>query len=187
MSLDARLDAYLDAVDHVMNSNTLLLWAARPPGEVAVSLASFLHGPGFLPAFLQQDLERNWHNYHEWSESLAPRPGTPVIPGAVPVLSPLTAEEARGRLAWCLHGATSWYGHRAPAEEARALAEGFWAALGERLPGLSAASLGPGFLWRRGEEEEGTRLAYFDGTPCDGALLFWNQEQLALLLTNGSP
>jgi hypothetical protein len=185
MRADARIDAYLDAVDRVMNSNTLLVEGARPPGEIGESLATFLHSPAFLEAFLQQDLARHWTNHHEWGEPPVPRPGTPVLEGAAPVLSPLTLREAGERMAWYLEGAPSWYACRLVAGAAGPLAGGCLAALAEQLPGVQAASLSVDFLRARSRADEG--LAYFDDTPCDGAILFWNTDRLVILLTNGSP
>lgn len=209
------VDAFLSAVDEVMNSNTFLLKARS---GTAVSgdnrhevLTAFLRSRLFHEMMLQADQERGWWMFHElpWqtpdpSLEAASDSGPWLVLGDVDLtLHPMTEADFLARLKWMLCEAFSPY-HR-HLEEARAkeiigacVREVFGTSdqdskratsSEEALNGWSFAAVEPDFLpsaeYYTGKDCPD--LAYFDGGGSDTATLAYRHDVLLLLLTNGSP
>jgi hypothetical protein len=199
------VDAFLSAVDEVMNSNTFLLKVRTrtpvTPDNRHEVLSAFLRGRVFHEMMLQADQQRDWWMFHEcpWqtpdpSLAAASDSGPWLVLGDVPLaLDSMTEADFVARLRWMLCEAFSPYlGHR---EEARA-DEIIGAFVREVLGSddrasdqWSFAAVEPDFLPST-EYYTGKPcpdLAYFDGGESDTATLAYRHDVLLLLLTNGSP
>ncbi|WP_049573068.1 hypothetical protein [Nonomuraea sp. SBT364] len=189
------VDAFLDAVDAVMNSNTFLLkvraGARVTSGNRAETLSAFLRDPLFHDMMLAADRSRNWGNL----QPAAPGGSSLVLHGVRPVVRDLGREGFEGRLRWMLQRAFSPYGRHLDDERAEAvlgpLPEALFGAAGA-APGQeewSFCDVRPDFLRSTGyyTGEPCPESAYFDGGPSDTATFFYSGEVFHLLLTNGSP
>ncbi|GAA2523329.1 hypothetical protein [Streptomyces longisporus] len=187
------VDAFLSAVDHAMNSNTLLLTADCDVSVVAGNRQDVLHA--FLRTALFErlmraaDVRRNWYNLTDEYDS---------EPFAQPLLredfhatvTPLDHAGFLARLRWMLCEAFSPYGHHYPAADAERLVRGFARELlGAESPSWSFATVSPDFLRSTGyySGEEPQPPAYFDGGGSDTATFIYHGSTVHLLLTNGSP
>lgn len=209
------VDAFLSAVDEVMNSNTFLLKARS--GTVASGdnrhevLTSFLRSRLFHEMMLQADQERAWWMFHEfpWQtpdpslETASDSSPWLVLGDAELTLHPMTETDFLARLKWMLCEAFSPYrGHlmetRADEIIGACVCEVFGTGdqgsrhaitIERALCGWSFAAVEPDFLpsteYYTGKDCPD--LAYFDGGNSDTATLAYRNDVLLLLLTNGSP
>lgn len=187
-------DAFLSAVDHVMNSNTLLLTAACDVPVTAVNRQAVLHA--FLRSALfgqlvrAADRCRGWYNLADEHDDRA-REQPLLRAGFRAAVSPLDHAGFLARLRWMLCEAFSPYGHHCSAEEAESLVRAFTRELlGADGPAWSFAAVSPDFLrstgYYRGEGEP-LRPVYFDGGDCDTVTFIHRDRTFHMLLTNGSP
>lgn len=194
--------AFLDAVDTRLNSNTFLLAHRVAEADLARALAALLHAPAFDAALRWADAQRGWDNYSTATpDGRAPLPGQLVRSGARLRLTHIDEGALVQRLEWMLNVGGDWYGtapKRTP-DVAQAEARAFLAALagaaGTQAPWAWCQAT-PDFLHSHAyfdyvgdseHDEDGGRLAYFDGGGCDGAIAGLSGDVLVLLLTNGSP
>lgn len=193
---DPRVRALLDALDEVLNSNTLLLCARidppASPDHLREQLTAWLHTAEFREQMFEQDLERDWHNFHTFGDGAQaiPRAGSFVPPGARISGEVLSAQAAVAHLRGLLTSPLSFYGKQLVAAQAEHLAREAWAAL---APGAApmVLCLAPDFLYGRGlgdavRPPESDKLCYFDGFDFDGALVVATGTTAWMLLTNGS-
>ncbi|MFF4213176.1 hypothetical protein ACFYZE_28265 [Streptomyces sp. NPDC001796] len=187
------VDAFLSAVDHAMNSNTLLLTAECDVPVVAGNrqdvLHAFLRSALFERLMRAADLRRNWHNLSNEYDS-EPFEHPLLREGFRATVSPLDRAGFLARLRWMLCEAFSLYGHHYPAGEAEQLVCGFARELlGPDVPAWSFAAVSPDFLRSTGyySGEEPQRPVYFDGSGSDTATFVYRGRTFHLLLTNGSP
>ena len=196
------VSAFLDAVDAHLNSNTMLLARSGAGADVASALAAWLEGPEFEETLRWADAQRGWNNY--WTtgpEGPIAQPGRLVRSDARLRITHIDHDALIQRLEWMLNVGGDWYGttpKRTP-EAARAEAQAFvdaLAAAAETGLAWQWCQLTPDFLHSHayfdylGEsehDEDGGRLAYFDGGGCDGAIAGQSGDIQVLLLTNGSP
>ncbi len=209
------IDAFLDAVDEVMNSNTFLLKVrADVPvhlGNRVEILDAFLRDRLFHEMMLAADQARDWWMFHEvpWEPDepgapMAGAPGSLVRDGFRLTLDPLDATGMVVRLRWMLTGACSPYRRHLDEVRARDLVSGFLRqALGpvdgacpvepdrrsETEKPWKFCTVWPDFL--RGMDErtdESHQPAYFEGCEsADTATFFHRGDVFYLLLTNGAP
>ncbi|MFG2864931.1 hypothetical protein [Streptomyces sioyaensis] len=187
------VDAFLSAVDHAMNSNTLLLTAdcdvPIAAGNRQNVLHAFLRSALFERLMHAADAGRNWHNLSD-EYSSEPFQYPPLREGFHATVSPLDHEGFLTRLRWMLCEAFSPYGHHYPAADAERLVRGFTQELlGAEGPAWSFAAVSPDFLRSTGYYcgEEPQRPVYFDGSGSDTATFVHRELSFHLLLTNGSP
>ncbi|MFC9930948.1 hypothetical protein [Streptomyces sp. NPDC127190] len=187
------VDAFLSAVDHAMNSNTLLLTAESDVPLSAENrqdvLHAFLRNALFPQLMRAADVRRNWYNLSEEYDTEAF-----VLPllreGFRATVSPLGHAGFLARLRWMLCEAFSPYGHHYPAADAERLVRGFLRELlGADGPAWSFAAVSPDFMRSTGyySGEEPQLPVYFDGSGSDTATLVHRDHIFHLLLTNGSP
>lgn len=210
------VNAFLTAVDEVMNSNTFLLKVRTQTPVTRENrqevLSAFFRARLFHEMMLDADQERDWWIFHEvpWQ---TPDPSlansTDADPWLVPAnlrlaMEPMNEAGFLARLRWMLCEAYS--PHRGHLEEERAvetigafLREAF--GTGSRLPssrgtaeqpflhGWSFAAVKPDFLpsTEYYTAKPCPDLAYFDGGESDSATLAYRDDVFFLLLTNGSP
>lgn len=187
------VDAFLSAVDHAMNSNTMLL---RADGDVPVTagnrqdvLHAFLRSALFERLMRAADVRRNWYNLSD-GDGGEPS-GRPLLrEGFRATVSPLDHAGFLARLRWMLREAFSPYDQHHPAADAERLVRDFARELLDADgPAWSFAAVSPDFLrstgYYGGEEPEPS--AYFDGSDSDTATLVHRDRAFYLLLTNGSP
>ncbi|MEV0327459.1 hypothetical protein AB0H63_13575 [Micromonospora echinospora] len=210
------IEAFLDAVDEVMNSNTLMLKVRADvpvqPGNRAAILSDFLRAPLFHEMMLTADRARGWWMFHEMPyepTAAAPipaagAPGSLVRDGFRLTLSPLDGTGMAARLRWMLTSACSPYRRHLDENRARDLAGEFLRHVFDSGGGLCPVepdrrsgtetpwefcTVRPDFL--RGMDEhadEPYQPAYFEGCEsADTATFFHQGEVFYLLLTNGAP
>jgi hypothetical protein len=186
------IDAFLDAVDVVLNSNTFLITTEIRSGDIAGELAGFIASDAFLEQMLASDIARGWFNLHESfeQEPPPPKPGKLVRPGfslnvtkgtvtvETYLVAMLTADARVGSF-------VSFYNRRKTPDEARALARNLIACLcGNKHPDLYI--LKPDFLAdaTAGPDD----IYYFEGPmgACDSAAAIVCGTMAYLLLTNGT-
>lgn len=188
------VDAFLSAVDHAMNSNTLLITAdcdvRLTAGNRQEVLHAFLRSALFPQLTRAADARRGWYNLSNPYDS-EPFAYPLLREGFRATVSPLDQAGFPARLRWMLCEAFSPYGHHYPVAEADQLVRGFTRALlgTDDLAWWSFAAVSTDFLRRTGcrTDEEPHRPVYFDGGECDTATLVHRGRTFHLLLTNGSP
>lgn len=192
------VDAFLSAVDQVMNSNTLLL-KLRLDGlstELGCSglLRAVLWSPAFGKAMLEADRNRNWHNFVDPS-STQPRQRAGadgarwlVDEDCELVCMPLDFAELQDRLRWMLCDSFSPYARRCTKTIADQLVTAFIRRVLEPSPAdWCLHAVEPNFLWSSGYYTGDPDFGYFDGGENDSATLMHRGNIAYLLLTNGSP
>ncbi|OIJ91302.1 hypothetical protein [Streptomyces monashensis] len=187
------VDAFLSAVDHAMNSNTLLLTTDCDVPVVTGNrqdvLHAFLRSALFERLMRAADVRRNWYNLTDGNDS-EPLEHPLLREGFHATISPLDAAGFLARLRWMLCEAFSPYGHHYPAADAEQLARGFARELlGTDDPAWSFAAVSPDFLRSTGyySDEQPQPPVYFDGGGSDTATFVHRGRTFHLLLTNGSP
>ncbi|MFY0572296.1 hypothetical protein ACN28E_51845 [Archangium lansingense] len=207
---------FLDAVDQVLNSNTLLL---RVPFEVGPGptglvegLERYFRSPSFREDFASEMVAREWWFPGRLEERWGPQARLLVEPCALRVRA-LTRLEVVERLVWMLTAEEcSWYRKQLPLEQALPLVDSFLGdvfgagtdesvprelslkTLVRRIPPDSIlAGVEPDFLFSTGyfagDENPlpAEAVAYFEGSKSDGCLVLHWAGTAWLLLTNGSP
>jgi hypothetical protein len=185
------IEAFLDAADEVLNSNTFLVRIPFPMGDVWGGLRTFVASADLQRALLAADITRGWFNLHRFSENGEPAP----IPGCLAregfrftkIQTNLTATKY---LEAMLRGDTragnfiSFYRRARSPEEAHSLTAGL---IGQLFAGDEPALfvLEPDFF--RDGPEDGDQLHYFEGYGCDNAALLVHGSTGFLLLSNGVP
>ncbi|MEU6772408.1 hypothetical protein [Streptomyces sp. NPDC046759] len=189
----AAVDTFLSAVDHTMNSNTLLLTAdcdvPLAAGNRQDVLHAFLRSSLFERLMRAADVRRNWYNLSDEYDS-GPFMRPLLREGFRARVSPLDHAGFLARLRWMLCGAFSPYGHHYPAADAERLVRSFARELlGTDGLAWSFATVSPDFLPSTGyySGEEPQPPAYFDGSGSDTATFVHRDHTFHLLLTNGSP
>lgn len=192
------IDAFLSAVDHVMNSNTLLL-KVRLDGlsaelDCSGALRTFLWSPAFGEAMLEADRNRNWHNFVDPSSNQPrQRDGGESTRWLVDadcdlICAALDLPELHDRLRWMLCDSFSPYARRYTQAIADQVVTAF---IRRALEPLSAEwclhVVEPNFLWSSGYYTGDPHFGYFDGGDNDSATLMHRGDVVYLLLTNGSP
>jgi hypothetical protein len=188
----APVEAFLDAVDKVMNSNTLLLKARADvpvtPANRAEVLQSLLRSSVFARMIREADHQRGWYNMQD---------GSPVLDSFDLQLQELSESAFVARLRWMLMEAFSPYRRHLSAPRADEVIDGFLLWLNTQQPHgehgrepWSFCDVHPNFLRSTGYyvNAPGTaQTTYFDGGPSDTATLIHGRTLILLLLTNGSP
>lgn len=185
------IEAFLDAADEVLNSNTFLARVPLMSGDIWRDLRTFIVSGDLQRAMLEADISREWYNMHRIAEDETPVP----MPGR------LAADEifftqtsalvgARDYLEAMLRGDASaghfisFYRCAKSPGEARRLAAGVLKQLfGDSEPLLYI--LEPDFF--RETAAATGQLYYFEGRGCDNAALLVYGTTGYLLLTNGLP
>ena len=77
------IDAFPDAADSVLNSNTFLINIPLGPGGLREQLTEYIASDAFLDIILSEDIKRGWLNLHTVTdaETPAPKPGKLIKPG----------------------------------------------------------------------------------------------------------
>lgn len=206
------IDAFLGAVDEVMNSNTFLLKiradAPVHSGNRIAILDAFLRDRLFHEMMLAADRVRGWWMFHEvpFEADTAARtpvagaPGSLVRDGFRLALDPIDAVGMAAHLQWMLTGACSPYRRHLEEDRARDLVSGFLRqVLGPAAGSCPGGPMGtedrwefctvrPDFLRHMDEYvDEPHQPAYFEGCEsADTATFFYRDEVFCLLLTNGA-
>ncbi len=187
------VDAFLSAVDHSMNSNTLLLKIAVEVPVTAENrqhvLHAFLRTGLFEKMMLAADRSRDWYNLSDDFDGVCIE--RPLLrDGFRATVGPLDHAEFLAKLRWMLCEAFSPYNQHYAGTEAERLVHDF----AHQLLGTSGsawlfASVAPDFLRSTGyyTDEEPLRPAYFDGSDSDTATFIHRDHVCYLLLTNGCP
>lgn len=208
------VEAFLDASDRIMNSNTLLitarashLWCERTLRD---DLSAVLSTDAFVALFQESATWRDWNDvpWHEVEEAQWSRL---LVNDRRPAVGPISASQAVARLMWMLTRAPTYHGceHLLVAEAEPVVAKFIrglsGAPLGdEEATDVSAQDAAEGWRWARVETSlmygaNGTsvvrgapgrpaQFAYFDGLSSDGALLAYRPSgSFVLLLHNGGP
>jgi hypothetical protein len=200
------LTAILDALDEVLNSNTLLLKAhvGRPLTTETrpAALRELLDDQLFLELLYEADSARKWWNLAEWDDELedyVPAPQLAEIrrPGVELTVSPLTEPTFRQHLCRLLTETPSPYNMHCTPERAEQLAEAFCAELADDAPTVATptafAAVRPDFLHISGYYAHNNQPTgdpyYFDGGTSDTCTAIHHEggQILWLLLTNGCP
>ena len=185
------VEAFLDAADSVLNSNTFLLVVPMRTGDPATDVRDFVCSGGLREAVLQADLAREWYIWHRYGPEgeLTAIPGGFVKAGCeLPVLR--TNSTAFDYLQAMLCGDLrlgdffSFYRRAKTQEEARRLTSEL---LGYLFAGAepSLYVLDPDFL--HDASLDGDEGYYFEGKGCDNAALLTAGTTGYLILTNGMP
>lgn len=185
------IEAFLDAADEVLNSNTFLVRIPFPTGDLWEDLRTFIASAGLQRALLEADITRGWFNLHRFSDNGEPTP----IPGCLAreglrftkIQSDLTASKyLEGMLRGDTHAGNfiSFYRRASSREEAHLLTAGL---LGQLFTGNEPALyvLEPDFF--RDGPEDRDHLHFFEGCGCDNAALLVHGSKSYLLLSNGMP
>ena len=187
------VDAFLDAADEVLNSNTFLVKTMLVSGDVQKDLTAFIASDDFLTQILEADIARGWFNLHDSfeRETPAPKAGLLVRPAfvlkvrkatltaQVYLVAMLTADRRAGNF-------FSFYQRARSQDEARILTRNLMAGIcGDKSPDLYI--LEPDFL--ADATTEPGELYYFEGSngACDSAAAIVCGQMAYLLLTNGAP
>jgi hypothetical protein len=197
------ITAFLDAADEVLNSNTFLVAVPLPTGDVLVDTAQFIASGRLQQALLQEDISREWYNFHRLTEAAAPIP----IPGSLakPVFQltqrphlykPDEYLQAMLRGDGRFGSFFSFYARaKTPAEAQRLSA----ALLTQLFPDLHIGNgkttadpreptlviLAPDFFVDAAEGAD--QIYYFEEKGCDNAALIASGSIGYLILTNGAP
>jgi hypothetical protein len=210
-ALPANVGRFLDTVDEVLNSNTVLVrvsWSTAPgPDELPEALAHALRSESFRSDVILQMVDQGY-----WDDGAITESCPLVLVTREPTVQPVSDVALVQRLLWMLTTEQcSWYRKQLPVPEALPLVQGFLVdLLGARSaaegaapsveelaqsipPGWDFSQVAPDFLYSTGyfgsglpEAPEGGR-GYFDGSPADGCLVLRRGPFAWLLLTNGSP
>ncbi|HET6252547.1 MAG TPA: hypothetical protein VFE32_00665 [Puia sp.] len=185
------VEAFLDAADEVLNSNTFLVEVPPASGDLIADVTDFIRSGRLLQALLAADKARGWYNLHRFTAGgeLAPIPGS--LAKADFSLVSRTSHCSTGEyLQAMLRGDsifgnfTSFYRCEKSPEEARQLTQ----KLLEHLFARSEPSLHlfeADFL--QGVSAGIDEACYFEGKGCDNAALLTGASVAYLLLTNGMP
>lgn len=188
------IDAFLSAVDLVMNSNTLLLkfvtnvdFSVDNQQQV---LHTFLRSHAFEEMMLAVEHDRGWSNlascFDEEDEAKRPL----VQEGFRATIAPLSHDQLLDRLRWMLCDAFSPYRQQLSPGEAEPLVQDFAReALVGVDPSWSYGAVEPDFLRSTCyySDEDPVDPAYFDGSESDTATFMHWGRLCYLLLTNGCP
>ncbi len=190
------VNKFLDAVDQVLNSNTLLLVFPPLKGHSPEKYLSEIISSGdFEQEFLKQDREREWYNYHSRDAQCMPRDITKkLIRQTDPALDASTFAEIKKVLVAMLtlqklpnRNFFSPYRAGRTLEEAEPLVQDFLEAIGANQPDSRIYELEPVFLYSRNIEGESEQVrSYFDHLGSDCAFLFCARDYCSILLVNGS-
>lgn len=185
------IEAFLDAADQVLNSNTFLVRIHFPTGDIWADLRAFVDSGALQHALLEADIARGWYNLHRFDDNGEPAP----LPGCLARedfrftirKSNFTASkylEAMLRADINAGNFISYYRRAKTAEEAHQLTT---ALLRQIFPADEPILyvLEPDFF--RDVPEDGSHLHYFEGCGCDNAALLVHGSTGYLLLTNGLP
>ena len=192
------IDAFLSAVDHVMNSNTLLLKVRldgfSPELDCSAVLRAFLWSPAFREAMLEADRNRNWHNFVDpssnrpWQRGDAESTRWLVDEDCELTCIPLDLTELQDRFRWMLCHSFSPYARRYTKTVTDQLVTAFVSRALEPSPAdWCLHAVEPNFLWSTGYYTDNPDFGYFDGGENDSATLMHRGDVAYLLLTNGSP
>lgn len=192
------IDAFLSAVDRVMNSNTLLLKARldgfSPELDCSGVLQAILWSPAFGDAMLEADRNRNWHNLVDPSSNQRRQRGGAestrwlVYEDCELICMPLDFSELQDRFRWMLCHSFSPYARRYTKPVADQLVTAFINRALEPPPAdWCLHAVEPNFLWSTGYYTDNPDFGYFDGGENDSATLMHRGNVAYLLLTNGSP
>lgn len=186
------IDAFLDAADSVLNSNTFLIGIPLGPGDLRVQLTEYIASDAFLDRMLSEDIRRGWFNFHTFTdaETLAPKPGKLVKPGfnlTIRETSISVKDFLEAMLRGDLHVGNffSFYGKQKTRDEARLLTANLIA--GTSIGGeCRVYALAPDFLQNADSDDQ---MYYFEGPngACDTATVLATDTRAYILLTNGAP
>jgi hypothetical protein len=185
------IEAFLDAADEVLNSNTSLVRIPFPTGDIWEDLRTFVASDGLQRALLYADVAREWYNLHRLAGSgeVAPIPGRLAREEFrfTRIQSNLTASkylEAMLRGDAQAGNFISFHRRARDQEEARRLVSGLLKQLFAVHEPLLFI-LEPDFF--RNGPGDTDHLHYFEGCGCDNAALLLHGSTGYLLLTNGLP
>jgi len=189
-AIDA-VEAFLDAADEVLNSNTFLVELALPAGGPLAAVEEFIHSGRLQEAIFAADIARGWYNLHRFTPGggLEPLQGNFSVPHCR-VTSRAGRCDAAEYLQAMLRGDpragdfVSFYRCGKSPWEARRLARRLLHRLFPHvMPNLYLFEAD--FL--QGDGAPGSEAYYFEGKGCDNAALLAGQTEGYLLLTNGAP
>jgi hypothetical protein len=185
------IEAFLDAADEVLNSNTFLVRIPFPSGDIWRDLRIYIVSGDLQRAMLQADISREWYNMHRISadETPVPMPGRLAADEVAFTQGPAPGG-ARAYLEAMLQGDTSggnfisFYRCEKTQAEARRLTA---AVLEQLFAGKEPLLyvLEPDFF--RETAADAGQLYYFEGRGCDNAAFLVFRTTGYLLLTNGLP
>jgi hypothetical protein len=186
------IDAFLDAADSVLNSNTFLICIPLGPGGLREQLTEYIASDAFLDMMLSEDIKRGWFNLHTFTdeETPAPKPGKLIKPGfnlniTEIEISVMDFLEAMLRGDQHVGNFFSFYGNQKTRDEARLLAASLIAGTG--IGGeCRVYALAPDFLQNADNDDQ---MYYFEGPhgACDTATVLATDTRAYILLTNGAP
>lgn len=189
-TIDA-VEAFLDAADAVLNSNTFLVGLPLPAVDPAAALGGFIRSGGLQKAIFAADIARGWYNLHYFT---AAGVAEPLRGNLSRTDCHLTSRVSRCTVSQYLEAMLSgdcrfgdfisFYCCGKPRDEACRLADRLLARLfPESQPALHLFE--PDFL--QGDAMETGGAYYFEEKGCDNAALLAGRTASYLLLTNGAP
>lgn len=185
------IDAFLDAADRVLNSNTFLVGLPLVFGDPVSDLEAFIRSGGLQKALFAADIARGWLNWHRFdiAGALCPLPGNFMRPGFRLTLRNLSFNasdylQAVLRADPAFGNFISFYRKALSVDDAHSLASDF---LKRLFPAGNPTLLifEPDFI--NGDTLETDEPYYFEGKGCDNAALLACGAAGYLLLTNGAP
>ncbi len=197
------ITTFLDAADEVLNSNTFLVAVPLPTGDVLAHTAQFIASGRLQQALLQEDISREWYNFHRFTEDAVARPISGDLAKPVFQLTqrrhwykPVEYLQAMLRGDGRYGSFFSFYGRAKTPAEAQRLSETLLAQLFPELQpdnGNMPADprepvlviLVPDFFVDTMEGVD--QLYYFEEKGCDNAALLVGGSVAYLILTNGAP
>lgn len=181
---DPRITAFLDAVDDVLNSNTLLVCVAMSGPDDLERVRRAFRPVTLEPLLRRADVERDWDLFHHWEADPLRRVPTalPILRPVGPVLAPLTVSSTRERLLGMLTaiGFASPHHRERDLGEAVPLVDGFLEALAPA--GSRFYDVDVDLLFHHGEADG---AGFRDGFGSDTITAIVRSTHVVLLFTNG--
>jgi hypothetical protein len=185
------IEAYLDAADEVLNSNTFLVRVPLTAADIKTDIRTFIASGELQQALTTAAIARGWYNLHRITVAGDPTP----VPGSLakpefrltwrqPTFTAGEYLQAMLRGDGRLGNFFSFYSCAKNPAEARRLTG---ALLSQLFHGLDPVLclIEPDFFVEAPQDAD--QLYYFEGNGCDNAVLLVGGSIAYLLLTNGTP
>lgn len=182
----------LTAFDKVANSNSHLLKAPRQSGGLRDRFLSFAPSSSLKDDLCRSDLVRDWHNCHRIDDCghWVAHEGQFYSGSSIKFSQSLTAKSFAGRLEERLISGRSFYGVRYSKDEVADIVSEFLTSFPPDRD--EVLEVEPNFLHIHPRDETQDSLpehalAFFDGHGWDYCWTWLSDDELLVLLINGSP
>jgi hypothetical protein len=184
-------DPLLTAFDLVANSNSHLLLAPRDSGSVEERFTQFIESRAFETNLCESDRKRDWHNFHTITDQgdWKPRPGHFYNGKPLIFTGTLNVSEFQEILKTLLKTGPCWYDKRYPESEVDSIVESFAANFLSEESQIKEVE--PTFLFDTNHFGDAPpppeeAIPYFDGVGCDHCWVWLHDDEMLVLLLNGS-